>query len=144
MLHPASFHQVLSNAALNLAALRGKGSVREQEESLKHHTTALRIIAKDISDPEKSTSDGVIGAIVGFGCYSVSRFRYCSLDPLMMLVQHVIGNQAGFHMHMKAAKELIQLRGGINTLYSNSLLRIIVFWYVSHNNSLRMRKLNHT
>lgn len=111
MLHAASFHQVLSNAALNIAALRARKSIPEQKESMKHHTTALKLIAKDITDREQSIGDGVIGAIIGFACYS-----------------HVIGNQSIFHMHMKAVMEVIRLRGGINTFHSNPILRIVVFW----------------
>lgn len=70
----ASFHQVLANAALNLASLQSKDSVPEQRESLYHHNTALRLVAMDLQDPKKSTSDGVLTSITAFACYSVSEF----------------------------------------------------------------------
>jgi hypothetical protein len=71
MVNPASFHQVLSNAAINLAFLRGIRGASEQKESMLHHTTALSIAAKQMADSATSTSDGVLGAVIGFACYSV-------------------------------------------------------------------------
>jgi hypothetical protein len=34
-------------------------------------------------------------------------------------------------MHMNAAKEIVRLRGGIDRLNRNVLLRIVIFWYGS-------------
>jgi hypothetical protein len=48
-----------------------------------------------------------------------------------MILQHITGNQAGWHMHTNAAKEIIHLRGGIDGLNLNMLLRIVMFWYGS-------------
>lgn len=72
MQHAAAFHQVLANAALNLASLRAKDSVPELAESLYHHNVAVKIATKELADPERSTSDGLLGTIVAFACYSVS------------------------------------------------------------------------
>jgi hypothetical protein len=34
-------------------------------------------------------------------------------------------------MHMNAIKEIVRLRGGIDTLESNAVVRIVLFWYIS-------------
>lgn len=47
---------------------------------------------------------------------------------IMTVYQHVIGDQDGWHMHMKAAEDIIERRGGIETLSSNHLLWIVLFW----------------
>jgi hypothetical protein len=72
MSHAASFHQVIANASMNLASLRAKDSVPEQREALYHHNIALELAAKELLDPETATSDGLIGSILAFACYSVS------------------------------------------------------------------------
>jgi hypothetical protein len=68
---PAAFYQVLSNAALNLASLRSPVHVPETFESMRHHLRAVQLVNKRITDSRAATADGLIGAVIGFACYSV-------------------------------------------------------------------------
>lgn len=69
---PAAFHQVLSNAMMNLALRRARANGSETYDSMKHHALAVRLVNQRIRDRTSATSDGFIGALVGFACYHVS------------------------------------------------------------------------
>jgi len=71
MASDSAFYQVLSNAALNIAALRANGTAPETKEAMMHHTKAVSLVARKVSHVNTATSDGVIGSIIGFACYSV-------------------------------------------------------------------------
>jgi hypothetical protein len=68
---PASFHQVLANSALNMSLLRNIDKVPESYEAISHHTCAINLVNKRLSDPNFATSDEVIGAVTAFICYYV-------------------------------------------------------------------------
>jgi hypothetical protein len=72
ILDPATFHQVLSNAALNLASLRAKRWVPETLESMRYHAKAVRSINRRIGNRRDALSDGLLGAVIGFACYYVN------------------------------------------------------------------------
>ena len=131
MMDPAAFHQVLSNAAMNLASLRASGNVPETLESLRHHARAVQLVNTRISNRSFATTDGLIGAVIGFACYSVSYPCFGGERiPTHTSFQHAIGDYAGWHMHMDGIKEMLRLRGGLETLDSNRLVRMVLTWYV--------------
>jgi hypothetical protein len=72
MMDPAAFHQVLSNAALNLASLRAGRSVPENLESIRHHAKAVKLVTQRIANPKEAVADGLLGAVAGFSCYHVN------------------------------------------------------------------------
>ena len=76
MLGPAAFHQMLSNALLNIRCRRPICDPSDNYESIRHHGIAVRIVKEGMSDPAVATSDAFIGAIVGLTCYHV-RIRSC-------------------------------------------------------------------
>lgn len=76
MLGPAAFHQMLSNALLNIRCRRPIYDPSDNYESIKHHGIAVRIVKEGMSDPAVATSDAFIGAIVGLTCYHV-RIHAC-------------------------------------------------------------------
>ena len=78
MFDAATFHQVLSNAALNMAALRSRDLAPEMHESMVHHAKAVTLVKKSMLDKQTATSDNVIAGITGFACYAVCEF---SLSP---------------------------------------------------------------
>jgi len=43
----------------------------ETTELIKHYSTSLHAVSKRLQDPVDSTSDGVIGAILGFACLDI-------------------------------------------------------------------------
>lgn len=71
MMDAAAFHQVLSNAALNIACLQANELPPETHEAMMHHNKAVQMVMRKMSTLQTSTSDGVIGAIIGFACYAV-------------------------------------------------------------------------
>ncbi|TAQ91467.1 hypothetical protein B7494_g162 [Chlorociboria aeruginascens] len=111
LMDAASFHQVLSNAALDLMGLRKNSKIPETIESITHHSLAVKMVAQRVSSLNKATIDGVIAAISGICCYS---FKTWNLD--------------NWYTHMKGVREIIRLRGGIDSLNSNPRLRHCVSW----------------
>ncbi|CZR53949.1 uncharacterized protein PAC_03832 [Phialocephala subalpina] len=71
MMDEAAFHQVLSNALLNISCRRSAGAKMETYDAMMHHTLAINSITGRIQDVEAATSDGFIGAVVSFMCYHV-------------------------------------------------------------------------
>ncbi|KAE9372193.1 hypothetical protein N431DRAFT_375200 [Stipitochalara longipes BDJ] len=110
MMDPAAFHQVLSNALLNISCRRTETSP-ETNDCIKHHALAVKSVNERITDPNFTISDGFIGAIIGFACY----YSYT-------------GNQAAWRMHLQGIEEIIRLRGGIHTLDNNKVVRMLLGW----------------
>lgn len=69
MMDEAAFHQVLSNALLNISCCRSAGAKMETYDAMMHHALAINSINERIQDVKTATSDGFIGAVVGFMCY---------------------------------------------------------------------------
>ncbi|KUJ08478.1 uncharacterized protein LY89DRAFT_724952 [Mollisia scopiformis] len=111
MLDEAAFHQVLSNALLNIASRRPTGAQTETYDAMNHHALAINSINERIKDVKTATSDGFIGAVAGFMCYHA-----------------YTGNLAACQTHMKGVEELIRLRGGVETLDSNKPVRLLLGW----------------
>lgn len=74
MTNASTFHQVLSNAALNLASLRSRDVTPESRVSMMHHTKSVMLVKESMSDKRTATSDSVIASITAFACYSVRPF----------------------------------------------------------------------
>ena len=69
---PASFTQVLSNAALNVVLLKNLNNPPETFEAMNYHAKALSLVNQRIANARVATSDGMIGAVIGFASYDVS------------------------------------------------------------------------
>jgi hypothetical protein len=77
---PAAFHQVLSNALLNISCRRTGNNFPETYDSIKHHSLTVKLFNERIPDFKSATLDGFIGAIIGFACYHVSYTSVLGLD----------------------------------------------------------------
>jgi hypothetical protein len=75
LLDPAAFHQVLSNALLNITSRCAENNTRETNDCIKHHALAVKLVNERISDKQFAISDGFIGAIIGFACYYVGNIK---------------------------------------------------------------------
>ncbi|KAF2816217.1 uncharacterized protein BDZ99DRAFT_131374 [Mytilinidion resinicola] len=108
----AAFHLVLSNSALAIQMLRNglKFVNNEDSEVLKHHVIATRSINARLASPDHRTSDGVIGAVAGLVCHD-----------------YVSGLYERWRIHVNGLKELIALRGGIDTIKREDL-RDTITW----------------
>ncbi|KAG4444285.1 hypothetical protein IFR05_000260 [Cadophora sp. M221] len=111
MLGPPAFHQMLSNALLNIRCRRPTCTPSDTYESIRHHAIAVKMVKDGMSDPAIATSDAFIGAVVGLTCY------HCHT-----------GNHEAWKLHMNGLDQIIQLRGGIHTLDSSKLVRSLMGW----------------
>jgi hypothetical protein len=66
----SAFGITLASASLALAQ-ESRQAAGETTESMTHYTTSVHAVSKRLQDPVDSTSDGVIGAILGFACLDV-------------------------------------------------------------------------
>jgi hypothetical protein len=67
----SAFHLTMANASMLLAIETGSKTI-ETSESLNYYSMSLRSVEKRLQDPVDSTSEGVIGAVLGFVCHDVS------------------------------------------------------------------------
>jgi hypothetical protein len=63
----SGFHLLLSNAATIIK----EDSAEESLESVKHYTMSLKSVATRMNDPKARTSEGLMGAVLGFACQDV-------------------------------------------------------------------------
>ena len=66
----SAFHITLAYASM-LFAQEHNQCTGETIESMKHYTTSVHAVSKRLQDAVDSTSDGVIGTILGFACLDV-------------------------------------------------------------------------
>ncbi len=81
---PAAFHQVLSNALLNITSRRAENNTRETNDCVKHHALAVKLVNDRITNKHFAISDEFIGAVIGFACYyvgNVKRLEGSGADP---------------------------------------------------------------
>jgi len=75
----AAFRQILCTASAHMTVLR-QGSDNAEARALS--SAALRSVNKRIVDPGQGTSDGVLMAILAFGCHAVSHFILSDISVL--------------------------------------------------------------
>ncbi|KAF2871136.1 hypothetical protein BDV95DRAFT_573351 [Massariosphaeria phaeospora] len=109
--HAASFHNVLANSHLfKLREHNGHYASEDDAVSLFHYTKAVRLVSNDINDPNKNTSDELLGAVASFMCH-----------------QYILGAFAGWENHRHAMMRMIELRGGIDNV-TREEFRITLSW----------------
>ncbi|RDW77655.1 hypothetical protein BP6252_05708 [Coleophoma cylindrospora] len=109
----AAMQQILSNSAMHLNALRGL--LDDAGTALEYHTAAIKSVNGRLSDASQNTSDGILGAILGFMCHDQMDNRY----------DH-------WTIHLQGFQKMLELRGGLETIESNRELRLSLFW-IEHN-----------
>jgi hypothetical protein len=74
---PAVFHQALANLAIYLQRVRHlpEAEAYQSQEALFHQMEALKLVIKKITNKRESTSEGVIGTIIGLACNTVSSYK---------------------------------------------------------------------
>ncbi|KAM3072513.1 hypothetical protein ACMFMG_009311 [Clarireedia jacksonii] len=107
---PALFYEVLSQIAANVFMLRnGDENIGDDPQSIVLHSRAINSVRRRLLDPVEGISDGIIGAILAFACFS-----------------HGTSNWADYDIHMDALYKIIQARRGISCLSTNPVLRQLV------------------
>ncbi|CZT06079.1 uncharacterized protein RCO7_05141 [Rhynchosporium graminicola] len=117
LLYTAAFHQLLSGAAIYFNNLYQGDGGKASGESLAHHAYSLQLVNDQMRNTESATTDGVISSIIGFAAttYAVSRHRL-----------HLIADMKSWKRHLAGLREIILLRGGIDTLKSQRFLRTML------------------
>ncbi|RDW89227.1 hypothetical protein BP6252_01259 [Coleophoma cylindrospora] len=105
----ASFHQLLAGAASYYRFLRTGNAEVESQDAIAHHANSLSLVNDRITHDHAVTSDGTIGAIIGFACY-----------------YNRVGDFEKWLSHLAGLKEIVRLRGGIDSLNSNQHLRFLL------------------
>lgn len=106
---PASFYDVLSNSAINAAKLLNDKSA--EKDMLWFHSQALQSVHDRLSDSEQATGEGILGTVTGLICHAGIR-----------------GDWTRWRTHMDGIQRIINLRGGIETLYHNKELMWTIYW----------------
>ncbi|KAL8746750.1 MAG: hypothetical protein Q9190_001268 [Brigantiaea leucoxantha] len=108
----AAFQQVLSMFVLHLHSLgHGQKMGFPINESLSLNAMAIKSVKDRLMDPSQIITDGVLGAVIGFICHA-----------------HLTQDFDRWHMHMNALQKLIEIRGGVDCLQQNTLLRKLLFF----------------
>ncbi|KAL2067884.1 hypothetical protein VTL71DRAFT_15982 [Oculimacula yallundae] len=105
MLDGAAFHQLLSGAATYFNNLRHGDGGQANGEFLAHHAYSLQLVNSQMREVETATTDGVISSIIGFACY-----------------YHLIEDMESWRKHLAGLREIVRLRGGIDTFESQGFL----------------------
>lgn len=125
----ATFHTALANLAFYLRHARPLEITEEYEaqEELAHQAKVFNEVNKRIA--KKDTSDDVVSAVAALACHSVWSSPL-TLELLLIALQHVAAQMQTFYVHMNGLTTLIHLRGGIQTLDENKVVRNSLFWSV--------------
>lgn len=103
----AFFNEILSHVSSHVFTLRNGFQNRDDcPQSIALHSLAINSIRTRLLDPVLGISDGVIGTVLAFACFS-----------------HRTNDWAEYDMHMGALYQIIEARGGVSYLSPNPVLR---------------------
>ncbi|KAF2804568.1 uncharacterized protein BDZ99DRAFT_575220 [Mytilinidion resinicola] len=106
---PALFYEILSHISLDIAAVNPGYSDRGRSRALELHLLALRDVNRRLEDPCQGLSEGVIGAVLAFACFS-----------------HIAKDWKSYEAHMEGLRTIIRLKGGLHKLDNNRILRLLL------------------
>ncbi|KAF2494834.1 hypothetical protein BU16DRAFT_618815 [Lophium mytilinum] len=106
---PALFYEILSHVSLDVAAVDPGCSDRRRNRALKLHVLALQDVNRRLEDPSKGLSEGVIGTVLAFACFS-----------------HLAKDWKSYEAHMEGLQTIIRLKGGMHKLDHNRMLRLLL------------------
>ena len=103
----AFFNEILSHVSAHVFTLRnGVHNIDDCPQSIDLHSRAIKSVRQRLLDPVLGISDGVIGTVLAFACFS-----------------HRTNDWAEYDMHMAALYGIIEARGGVSCLSPNPILR---------------------
>jgi hypothetical protein len=103
----AFFNEILSHVSAHVFTLRnGVHNIDDCPQSIDLHSRAIKSVRQRLLDPVLGISDGVIGTVLAFDCFS-----------------HRTNDWAEYDMHMAALYGIIEARGGVSCLSPNPILR---------------------
>lgn len=105
----AAFKAVMLLAADNYSSLNKTTTLGYQILQLK--AEAIRCINDAFSDPKRCITDSIIGAVVKMATYEALQ-----------------GDVQSYNVHMQGLKRMVAMRGGLDHLGLNGLLRRIIIW----------------
>lgn len=105
---PASFLQQLSTTVMHQMFVHG---TNDEKKALMYQQRALQSVNKRLSDPVLGLSDGVVGTVVSF-----------------LTSDHIVKDIQRYKIHKVGLARIIALRGGIETLEDNEVVRLMILW----------------
>jgi hypothetical protein len=107
---PAFFYEILSNISAHVSTLRNSSQNRDNcPQAIDLHSRAINSVRTRLLDPILGISDGVIGTVLAFACFS-----------------HRANDWAEYDIHMEALHRIIEVRGGVSHIASNPILRELI------------------
>jgi hypothetical protein len=107
---PAFFYEILSNMSAHIFTLRNSSQNRDNcPQAINLHSRAINSVRTRLLDPILGISDGVIGTVLAFACFS-----------------HRANDWAEYDIHMEALHRIIEARGGVSHIASNPILRELI------------------
>ncbi|KAH9207786.1 hypothetical protein DL95DRAFT_415304 [Leptodontidium sp. 2 PMI_412] len=105
---PATFHQFLANASLNVSRVRGENL--DNAVTVAHHSLAIRSVNQKLSDLVLKASDDVLLGILSFRCYNL-----------------VKGGFDANSVHLEGLNNVVELRGGYNGARITPMLVSLIY-----------------
>ncbi|KAI1376859.1 fungal-specific transcription factor domain-containing protein [Hypoxylon crocopeplum] len=99
---PVLLNSVLFTSEQFLARMTGK---KECPLAINHLTQTIQILNERLRDPSQQISDPTIAAVTG-----------------LALTEQSSGNHENWRIHMEGIKRMVEMRGGLSTFESNSIL----------------------
>ena len=126
----SAFHQFLANAALHRTLYTSGGKILTSHEATSQHHKALQLAQIRIGNIEGRLSDGMIATVLMMAAYYVCNLSHLRARILMIPLKHISLDFDAWEIHMDGIEQILNLRGGIDTLNSNIRLRLLISWYL--------------
>ncbi|KAH7355375.1 hypothetical protein BKA65DRAFT_238766 [Rhexocercosporidium sp. MPI-PUGE-AT-0058] len=130
--HPLLFHALAFAGSIHLDFLRYEKIYPNSQVALSHKLTVIRTLNEVLNDPQTAASrDEIILSILILASHetlNMSRAKSSPFDSPLRKAQwlNVYGNFTHVPEHLVAVKELLSLRGGLDSLELYGLAEIIV------------------
>jgi hypothetical protein len=109
-------HATLAHAAIHMAHLYGKSS---SISALNHKSAAIKLINKSLNDPKTAVSDDTLAAVLRMLTFEVDKTPSLISISLLTLLQSFWGTEDAMRLHQMGLSQLVNQRGGLDTLRGN-------------------------
>ncbi|KAF1816076.1 hypothetical protein P152DRAFT_389663, partial [Eremomyces bilateralis CBS 781.70] len=104
----SAFCQTMAMSSWHLAHLRSSGS---KSDHLRYSMSAVRRLQQQLDHPQDSFTDEAICAILAFACGA-----------------NLVKDSRALNVHLDGLASVLRRRGGLQTLDTNPLLRVMLYW----------------
>ncbi|CAG8977240.1 hypothetical protein HYALB_00007936 [Hymenoscyphus albidus] len=111
----SAFFQLLANTELlrnSQKAYESDGKAQISYTAAKYHAKAIKLANSRLPNSEDAVSDGIISTVL-----------------IMAVYNHILQDFKSWNIHMSGLKRILELRGGIETLQTTPILRLLISWH---------------